>query len=111
MTGWEPKLFDKTIEVPHLVVEDRLINKAQKMFKPYFLKIPNLRCVQEPPTKATERNNSELNGNPIHTTKVILLNPDKVQRFDDFSHDEQKILTSQLNVCPEKGFGKSILNL
>ena len=108
MVNWQPELFKKTIEVPYIVVDENVINNLQKKFKPYFLKVPNLKYVQENITRACENANEV---NECRSLKRILINPEKVQKFEDFAANDRKALISDFNIDPKNNFGKIKIQL
>ena len=111
MTIWKPELFDKIVEVSYLNINAGMINKIQKQFKPYFLKMPNLKCIRDDPTSLDNENTHQNILEQDYKAKQILLNPEKINSFNDFSLDERKILIDDFQVSPNNDFGKVTLKL
>ena len=108
MKTWKPELFNKRIEVPYVIVEENMINKMQKQFKAYFLKIPNFKAVQEIENIKTQ------NGNTVDEhikSKRIILDPDKINTFEDFAFSDKQILINEYHLSPEKHFSKVEIEL
>ena len=108
MTDWQPELFNKTIEVPYIAINAGLLNKMQKKFKSYFLKIPNFKCVQD---YIPVSNENEIRVQNHDDMKRIILDPNKVKVFEDFDHDERQVLINDFNVSSEKHFGNLTVDL
>ena len=115
MTVWQPELFDKTIKVPYIVVEEAILNKVKKQFKKYFLKVPNFPNVQniDQNTKPIGNSITSDNATSIHPikSKRILLHPDIINSFEDFSLQEKQSLINDYNINPELHFGKVNIQL
>ena len=109
MRVWQPELFNKTVEVPYIVVQEHMLNKMKKQFKSYFLKVPNFPNVQNIDQCNTSVH-SEISDESLKA-KRILLHPDKIKIFEDFSSEEKQLLITDYNINPEKHFGKTNIHL
>ena len=69
MTKWEPKMFEKTVILPHVDIPVQNIGKkmAGKLLANYKLKIPNFPNIQE----------------VDKTTKRVILHPEKAKEMSD----------------------------
>lgn len=94
MKIFDEKLFNKTIRVPCVKVEDRCVKKASIILTPLSLKISKLNPIQS---------------DAVHENlKVILLDPQKVTTFQDLSQEDQKYLSKHCNVSQ---FDEQLINL
>merc|ERR1712105_190349 len=98
MRVWQPELFNKTVEVPYIVVQEHMLNKMKKQFKSYFLKVPNFPNVQNVDQSNTSVH-SEISDESLKA-KRILLHPDKIKIFEDFSSEEKQLLVTNYNINP-----------
>ena len=110
MTVWQPELFNKTVEVPFLIVNENLINKMQKQFKSYILKIPNFKPVQKAALLTNEKEKETTLDEDVKSKRIIL-DPDKIKKFEDFSCENKQLLINTFNVRPENDFGKLKIKL
>ena len=84
LTVWDPEAFRKTIQIPSVRIKAEFISVFKKQFEKYLLKIPNLPYVQELKDDKERRK--------------ILLDPDCIQRKEDFSQEEVDRLAKFYNV-------------
>ncbi|RWS23923.1 tRNA (guanine(37)-N1)-methyltransferase-like protein [Leptotrombidium deliense] len=78
MTSLDISKFHKRIKVPFVVVEKKHMESISKLLKRYYLLLPKFNCVSD----ANEEN------------KNIILNPDLLSSFNDFSEEERSKLNS-----------------
>ena len=115
MVSWQPELFDKTVEVPYILVQEAVLNKVKKEFKTYFLKVPNFQNV-----RSIDQNSFPIENIQAENTdktdmclklKQILLHPDIIQSFQDFTMKEQECLINDYSINPTQHFGKVNIHL
>ena len=115
MVLWQPELFNKTIEVPYIDVQEIILNKVKKQFKSYFLKVPNLPNVRniDQNTNPTINNiaTNNIKTDQLIKEKRILLHPDIINSFEDFTSQEKQLLMNDYNVSPQQHFGKVNIQL
>ncbi len=88
-------LFKKTITVSYLTMPEEKLNKIQKKFKENFFKIPNFKPIQSIENSRNKR---------------ILLDPLKIQSFEDISEKDREYLESTLGVG-QNDFGQISVDL
>ena len=76
MKEWNPELFRCTLEVPYLTVGPQYLNVIQRKLKPLFLKLSNIKPIQD----------------HQESSKLVLLNPDTVEKFEDIPDDKKEVL-------------------
>ena len=73
--------------------------------------MPNFKCIRDDPISLINENTHQNILEQEYKAKQILLNPEKINSFNDFSLDERKILIDDFQVSPNNDFGKVTLKL
>lgn len=97
MKHLQKELFDKNVSVPCLIVPVASIVQVKLILKPYFLKIPNFKPLQEIPVKSDCETSNIVYTDRLSTlpnlSKIAILDPRKVSTFDDISVEHRDVLS------------------